>query len=43
VIIENVATDNLAKDFIAYPLSDAPLALSDLLAGKIFGKLVLTP
>jgi NADPH:quinone reductase-like Zn-dependent oxidoreductase len=27
----------------AYPLSDAPLALSDLLAGKVFGKLVLTP
>jgi NADPH:quinone reductase-like Zn-dependent oxidoreductase len=26
-----------------YPLSDAPLALSDLLAGKVFGKLVLTP
>jgi NADPH:quinone reductase-like Zn-dependent oxidoreductase len=112
VIIENVATDNLAKDFIAvaaagriilvgtgtgktadatfgvlgalmkdatmygmslinagsavpamaktltqlfterkikavvsktYPLSDAPLALSDLLAGKVFGKLVLAP
>src|ERR1700722_8145159 len=112
VIIENVATDNLAKDFIAvasagrivligtgtgktagaavgvlgtmmtdatmygmslinagsavpkmaatltqlfterkikavvsktYTLSDAPLALSDLLAGKVFGKLVLTP
>jgi NADPH2:quinone reductase len=27
----------------AYPLSDAPLALSDLLAGKVFGKLVLAP
>jgi len=26
-----------------YSLSDAPLALSDLLAGNVFGKLVLTP
>jgi len=26
-----------------YPLSEAPLALSDLLVGKVFGKLVLTP
>jgi NADPH:quinone reductase len=27
----------------SYPLADAPLAMSDLLAGKVFGKLVLTP
>jgi NADPH:quinone reductase-like Zn-dependent oxidoreductase len=27
----------------AYSLSDAPQALSDLLAGKVFGKLVITP
>jgi NADPH:quinone reductase-like Zn-dependent oxidoreductase len=26
-----------------YPLADAPLAMADLLAGKVFGKLVLTP
>jgi NADPH:quinone reductase len=26
-----------------YPLSDAPQALADLLAGKVFGKLVLSP
>jgi NADPH:quinone reductase len=27
----------------SYPLSDAPQALADLLAGKVFGKLVLAP
>ena len=27
----------------AYPLSEAQQALADLLAGKVFGKLVLTP
>jgi NADPH2:quinone reductase len=27
----------------SYPLSEAPQALNDLLAGKVFGKLVLTP
>jgi len=26
-----------------YPLSDAPQALADLVAGWVFGKLVLTP
>jgi NADPH:quinone reductase len=26
-----------------YPLADAPLAMADLLAGKVFGKLVLAP
>jgi NADPH:quinone reductase-like Zn-dependent oxidoreductase len=26
-----------------YPLSEAPQALADLVAGRVFGKLVLTP